>query len=909
QTVSGTVATTGRAVVDLDVSKHGDYPAGVLGELNAVTFACVPLIGQEAIIGTLAIADREERPDILDAADLLQVLAGSLAQEIERHQREDAYRLLVETPNTGIIRFDTQGRYLAVNQYVANVLGGRPTEFVGKSLRDVVPDKADLYLERFARIVAEKKGARYEDPFRLPGGTRWFSADLQPVIGPTGDVTGIQVVTLDVTEHKQAYLERESTIRMLEILNASTDLRDLMRSLVYFMQEMSGCKAVGIRLRDGDDFPYYETNGFADDFVAAETHLCVADLDGQVLRDEVGNPVLECMCGNILCGRFDPALPFFTEFGSFVSNGTSQLLARTTEAERQARTRNRCNAEGYESVCLVPLRSGDETFGLLQFNDRREDRFSPQFVAQTERLAGNVAIALSQRKAEETLRKREEQYRAVADNIGDYIMRYDKEGHHIYANRAAIDITGLPVKEYLGKTHREMGFPEQLCALWEKHIRLVFDTGEQQNIAFDVELATGVVSLELQLNPEFSSNGRIESVIGISRDITARKKMEARLQQAQKMESIGDLAGGIAHDFNNILFPIVGMSELLLEDLPPDSIEHQNATEILKAGNRGSDLVKQILAFSRQTEHRMMPIRVQQILKEVYRLVRATIPTNIKIDKNIQADCGLVNADPTQVHQVAMNLITNAYHAVETNTGEIQVALAETELSQDDVSPGALLPGRYALLTVTDTGAGIDPGMMGKIFEPYFTTKGKGKGTGLGLAVVYGIVKEHHGDIVVSSEPGKGTTFSVYLPIIHDIENVAGSEEIALAESEGERILLVDDEVPVAKLEQQMLERLGYRVTSRVSSLEALEAFRENPDAYDMVVTDMAMPNMTGDQFAREVKTIRPEIPILICTGFSERINQVEAEAIGVAGFLMKPIIKSDLAKMVREVLDGVKNH
>ena len=386
-----------------------------------------------------------------------------------------------------------------------------------------------------------------------------------------------------------------------------------------------------------------------------------------------------------------------------------------------------------------------------------------------------------------------------------------------------------------------------------------------------------------------------------------RAKLEKRLRIAQKMESIGNLAGGIAHDFNNILYPIIGLSELLSEDLDPDSPEYENALEILNAGKRGGELVKQILAFSRRSEHKMLPVRIQKVLEEVLKLVRSTIPSDIEIAGDIQSDCGLVLADPTQLHQIAMNLITNAYHAVEGHGGRISVVLRETAWHDGYPDGNDAEPKPCARLTVSDTGCGIDKSALDKIFEPYFTTKEQGKGTGLGLAVVYGIVKEHRGDIKVYSEKGVGTTFHVYLPLM-ETDTASSAEKQAPACPPGsERILLVDDEGPIARLETQILKRLGYQVTCTSDSLDAMERFKAAPDSYDLVFTDMTMPNMTGDRLAREMLAIRPDIPVIICTGFSERINRVKAESIGVKRLLMKPVAASTLAQEIRWVLDEAK--
>ncbi len=406
----------------------------------------------------------------------------------------------------------------------------------------------------------------------------------------------------------------------------------------------------------------------------------------------------------------------------------------------------------------------------------------------------------------------------------------------------------------------------------------------------------------------WDSKGNPERMTGINYDITESKKAEERILQAQKLESVGILAGGIAHDFNNILFPIIGMSEMLLEDLSPDSEEYGNAQEILAAGKRGSDLIKQILALGRQSENKMMPVHFHEILKEVLTLCRSTIPANIDITHEIQENVYPVTANPTQMHQLTMNLITNAYHAIDGTSGTIHLTFKEIVLGLDDVKNYLLAPGRYALLSVSDTGSGIPKALIDKIFEPYFTTKEKGKGTGLGLAMVHGIVKEHQGDIKVYSETGRGTTFNVYLPTMEAPGQTVSS---FMEESHAvgtERILIIDDEAVIANLERQMLERLGYQITTCVSSLDALEVFRSDPDSFDLVLTDMSMPGMTGDELAGELLLIRPDIPIVLCTGFSEKIDEDTAITMGLKGFLMKPVVQQDIAQTIRKILNGSKD-
>ncbi|MCF8129989.1 MAG: response regulator [Deltaproteobacteria bacterium] len=389
---------------------------------------------------------------------------------------------------------------------------------------------------------------------------------------------------------------------------------------------------------------------------------------------------------------------------------------------------------------------------------------------------------------------------------------------------------------------------------------------------------------------------------------TKTKSLESQLRQAQKMEAIGTLAGGIAHDFNNILAAILGYSQLFMTEIPDDSPLSPYLQQIVKAGERARDLVKQILTFSRQAETEPIPLQPHLIVKEAIKLLRSAIPTTIDIQQHVFPDTGMILADPTQIHQVVMNLCTNAYQAMLENGGILDITLKNIEIDGDDevlAVSTVLKAGPHVCLTVKDTGTGIKPDALEHIFDPYFTTKEKGRGTGLGLAVVHGIVGNCKGAILVESEEGKGTTFDVFFPTLEKQTHANGKGSEAPVLGGNERILMVDDEVPIVRLEKQILEKLGYRVETDTNSLEALKRFMDSPDKFDLLITDLAMPNMSGKQLAAEVKKVRPDFPVIICSGFSDLIDEEKAKELGVQGFLLKPLGRDVLARTVRTVLDA----
>ncbi len=517
---------------------------------------------------------------------------------------------------------------------------------------------------------------------------------------------------------------------------------------------------------------------------------------------------------------------------------------------------------------------------------------------------------ISQREqANEKLRKSEEKFRAAFKTSPNVItLTSVEDGTYVDVNDAFTKLLGYSQKDVIGESSLVLN-------IWNDSkdrdllVSGLKKNGLVENLPAEFKGKNGQIINGL-MSARFLDIENKKYLLAVTQDITEFKQtekerlnLEIQLQQAQKMESIGTLAGGIAHDFNNILFPILGYTEMLKEDAPEDSPLQDSLNKIYTSAIRAKDLVTQILTFSRQEGSELKRMKIQPIVKEALKLIRSTIPTTIAINQDI-SDCGVIKANPTQIHQIVMNLATNAYHAMEKNGGVLKISLKEMELEVLDLITSDMIPGVYARLTIADSGVGMDKKLTEKIFDPFFTTKEKGKGTGMGLSVVHGIVHGMRGAVQVYSEPGKGTEFHVYLPMVKK----SSEEQVTYSKIEiqagTEQILLVDDEEAILTMEKQMLEHLGYQVTSRTSSIEALEAFSASPDKFDMVITDMAMPNMPGDKFTVELIKIRPDIPVLLCTGFSETMSEEKAAAIGIKGLLFKPIVMKDFSHKIRALLD-----
>ena len=529
-------------------------------------------------------------------------------------------------------------------------------------------------------------------------------------------------------------------------------------------------------------------------------------------------------------------------------------------------------------------------------------------VTATAALNGNLK---KRDRTEAALLESENRYRTTFDSIPDSVtVTLLKNGRYSYVNDGFCRITGYSRAEVIGHTPLDIN----LYADSEDRThmtQLLQEQGELLNLAIKFRKKDGTFIESLFSARPLKIAGE-DCLVALAKDVTDMKRSEEekarlidQLRQAQKMEAIGTLAGGIAHDFNNVLGAILGYAELAQLNLPEDSPARASLNQVTKAGNRAKHLVRQILAFSRKAQLDKSEKEIAPIIEESLGFLRASLPTTITIEHNIEPDVGCIIADATQIQQLVMNLCTNAAHAMAKNGGLLTVSLTRKSVTDKMAGQvGQLEPGEYVVLTIQDTGHGIDPAYLDRLFEPFFTTKELGAGTGMGLAVVHGIVIGHNGALFVQSEQGKGTRFDIYLPQTQGLPDELELPEPRTLPLGTESILLVDDEENLTNIGRALLESLGYRVTVRNSGLEAFQLLKADPQQFDLIITDQTMPKMTGSELVHKALELRSGLPIILCTGYSDQISPEQAQMLGIRKFLYKPIHLAELALSVREALD-----
>lgn len=792
---------------------------------------------------------QERTIDLIDANKELQM------EILERRQatsdlRESEKRLgnLVETIPYGIQEVDLEGKITYANSAHAKIYGCQACDIVGRTMFDLAAGEDERRkLEEHFHFIIDKE----------PRPSPWFSKELtldERTIDTQvdwnykrdvqGRITGLILVISDITYRKQA--EKA----LLDNLQFMTTLIDTIPNPVFYKDahgKFLGC-----------NIAYAETLGMSKDNILGRRLIDVeSTISSEMARHYhrqdmrlIENPGIQSYEENILC------------------------------------------ADGVRRDYIFYKATFKDAEGLV---------------------AGLVGIMLDisdRKKVEKALADSKNLFDAFMQHLPGLAFMKDLQGKYIYVNEAFSRFTGKPAWDQIGSSDDQIWEAETARLLQDNDQKVLASKAAQSNME-TVRLADEQERHLLTARfPVFQDN-ELVSLGGISIDITEstqaqqqRRQLELQLQQAQKMEALGTLAGGIAHDFNNILAAIIGYSEIAVAESEKNSSTQGYLKRVLEAGERARALVKQILAFSRQGKIEPKPVQVKLVVKEVLKLLRASLPATIEIVQKIDSDA-MVMADPTQIHQVMMNLTTNAGYAMSEKGGRLTVALTQMELDRTFTDQYTdIEPGPYLKLTVSDTGTGIAPEHLNRVFDPFFTTKPKGEGTGMGLAVVHGIVSSLKGAIRVASTPGVSTRFDLFLPVIEDSQMLehAPAEPLPVGK---ERILFVDDEVFQTDLLKQMLGLLGYQVTVRNQSPAALALFKQDPHAFDLVITDMIMPELTGDQLAVKMLELRPDLPIILATGYSAKITEAKAKALGIRAYALKPLVMEKLAKMIRAVIDG----
>ena len=894
--------------------------------------------------------------------ELEQTVSECKKTEDALKESKEELRLFVEHAPTALAMFDHKMRYIAFNRRWMEDYRLGDRNIVGRSHYEIFPEIPDRWKEAHRRGLAGETVQAEEDYFvRMNGTVQWLYWAVRPWRKADGTVGGIVILTLDITERKkaeEALRESQRKIRSIflaapigigvvsdrifqdvnerfckisgysknELIGQSSRIiyptdedYEYVGSATYSMIEESGKGAVETRFKRKD--------GKIINVLLSSTLLDPADLSGEVtftalditerkLAEEALRKSKE-KYQNLYNNAPDM---YFSVSPDGVVNSVNQFGADYLGYTKEELIGDQIWTIVYKDDLDTIKKQVAEIFNKklerseLEFRKVRKDG-SILWVSEHTQIVLDennnpieiwiICSDITERKqAEEELRKSEEKYRYLVENINDIIYEIDKNGVMTYISKVAETITGYNQSELVGRNIFDFIHGEDLPRIQQQLQKVLSGQIDPSEYRF-IKKTGEIIWIRSSSRPIYEEGNPV-GLRGVAADISKTKKMEDQLRQSEKMEAIGTLAGGIAHDFNNILAIIIGYTELAIGDIPEWNPVNEYLKEIQTASLRAKDVVRHILSFSRKTVMDRKPIKIDSIIEDSLKMLRASIPTDIQIRQNISYECDMIQADPTQVSQVLINLCTNATHAMRDEGGILEVSLQNVEFGEQNVEL-ALGPGRYVRLAVSDTGHGIDPENMERIFDPYFTTKEQGEGTGLGLPVVQGIVKTHNGAVTVKSEPGKGTVFEMLFPATEgEVEpEVAGIEVFPTG---NEKILLIDDEESILNLVKKRLEMQGYRVEAKKDPVGALELFRSGPDRFDLIITDMTMPKMTGDKLAQSILGIRSDMPIILCSGYSDKIDTEKSTALGIRRYIEKPLNMSDFLVSVRKVLDEAKS-
>jgi PAS domain S-box-containing protein len=885
-----------------------------------------------------------------------------LQKELQKSQRN--LQSIFEHSPLAIISTDADGTIIACNGSAIKLFGAPQKKLLGFSYKDIKDEKLSNVIDS---ALAGKK-SYFEGPYRSMTGNvlRQMKANFSPAYNEDGTISGIIGILEDFSERNKAELEiirRKAEFEaMFNSISDAVVFVDNQRRIVmtnkaftsmfgYRLGEVSG-KTTQFFYADPRDYldqgkkryrvgaqvdsPVYEINYrrkdgsiFASETLGSEVKDGAGNTIGflGVMRDiterkkaELALKESEEKYSKIFNNEIDAIVIFDGETQELIDANSAFLKLYNYRREEALQLKAQdISAEPEKTIATIKKTARE---GNLRIRRRVHKKKGGEKIVVD---IGAFPIMLNDRKvifsriqditehveAENVLHELEERFRIAFHTSPDAITITKMDGTYVEVNEGFAELTGYTREDVIGRSSLEINIWNNLEDR-KALIEGLQKTGNVINLEADFRMKDGSTKTALMSANIIHLYGE-KHILSITRDITDRKKaerekeqLEAHLRQVYKMEAIGTMAGGIAHDFNNILTIILGNADLARYVSDDDSPARQYIEQIQKASGRAKEMVNQILAFSRRAKHNLVPVRPYMIFSESLKLLRSTIPSSVEIQQELDTNCPAINADPTQLNQVLMNLCANAAHAMD-EKGVLKVKLQEVELGEKATRHKTKLqPGPYVLLSVTDEGKGMSPEVKERIFDPFFTTKKIGEGTGMGLSVVHGIIDGHSGMISVKSTPGRGTTFNVYFPVVE--KSAAVNEGIGPIPKEGsEHILFVDDEEKLVELVGEILELHGYRVTAKTNSCEALETFKANPDIFDLVITDQTMPKMTGAELSAALLKIKPALPIILCTGYSSRISDEMAKEIGIAAFFLKPFDMDQLVRSVRKVLDSKK--
>ena len=831
----------------------------------------------------------------------LAALVGERTRELERElaERRRAEEALRENNSKFLSLADNLPGYMAyinadtlcyefVNAAVVRAFGIPRERIVGRPVREIIGEDNFRFASRYIDKALSGESTSYENTFDLVAGRRWVQVNHTPVFGEEGRVVSLVMLGYDITERKLTEDIRKTHISFLENLERidreikqETDVEKMLWNVVGQVFAIFDCDRAWLFFPCDPDEAYFRI----------PVEVCRPEFPGAFAHDLdiPTSPDLACHLRQVLASD-----------SPVISTARPEGCMKASLAEQ-------FGMQSKMMIALYPKLGKPWMLGMHQCS-------SPRIWTEDEQklfkeIARRVSDGLSSVLFLRELQENEQKFRSTFEQAAVGIAHVSADGRWLRVNNRLCDILGYTREEILQKKFEDITFIEDSNIDFEYMGQIL--RGEIPTFSIEkryVRKDGSIVWINLTVSMVLHAAGEPAYFISVIEDISKRKgteeeraRLQSQLNQAQKMEAIGLLAGGIAHDFNNILAAIIGYADMARDEIKPDI--NGNLSQVLASANRAKELVRQILSFSRPSAGNWFPVKVQPLVMEALKMLRASIPSTIRIVESIHAQCGSVLADPTQISQIVMNLCSNAFQAMEQTGGILSLALNPVSITRrKSTDDGTLAPGDYVELTVSDTGAGIKSEIVDRIFDPYFTTKEVGEGTGLGLSITQGIVKSYGGAIRVESSVGRCTTFRIYLPCIRDeIKEAALSQEIPMGRGS---ILFVDDEEVLARMGKSMLERLGYSVTACTGSLDALEVFTNDPARYDLVITDQTMPGMTGMVLARRLLDIRPDLPIILCTGFSTQADEQSVKAVGIRAFALKPLSKTVLSQLVKKILD-----